>query len=212
MKHCKTTHPGEVLSAAHVARPTSPSIKKLIAETGLCNLHMTGTTDQNAMSKTTASTIVRTVLSAVTEDDVPISSDYLKAMSHQTVNSTAEDAELQNLTDNWKTGKLTNKRLENFATTILPSNIQVQLAQPFGKDSQLHHFHAQKCFRHILLPVLKSVFLSCRVRKTLEKSCRCTRQLQLLRKKYSKIDFLPLQGFQADWETTTTIRDDWKKR
>ena len=31
-----------------------------------------------------------------------------------------------------------------------------------------------------------------------------------MRKMYRNVDFLPLQGFQPDWEETTTIRDDWK--
>ena len=31
-----------------------------------------------------------------------------------------------------------------------------------------------------------------------------------MRKKYKNVNFLPLQGFQPDWEETTTIRDDWK--
>ena len=47
--------------------------------------------------------------------------------------------------------------------------------------------------------------------KTLEKACCRVRQLQQLRKKHQHVNFLPLQGFQADWEsTTTTIREDWK--
>ena len=32
----------------------------------------------------------------------------------------------------------------------------------------------------------------------------------MLRKKYRKVNFLPLQGFQPDWESTTTICADWK--
>ena len=89
--------------------------------------------------------------------------------------------------------------------------MQIQLAQPFGKDSLSQAFYAQKCFRHVLLPVLKSGFLSCRSRKNLEKASRRTRQLQMLRKHYAHVDFLPLQGFQLDWGETTTIRNDWKE-
>ena len=112
--------------------------------------------------------------------------------------------------DNWKSGALTSKRLDNFATVVLPSSVQIQLAEPFGKDSANHSFYAQKCFRHILLPVFKSGFLSCRASKMLAKASRIARLLQMLRKRYEKVDFRPLQGFQSDWESTTTIRDDWK--
>jgi hypothetical protein len=111
----------------------------------------------------------------------------------------------------WRSGKLTTKRLEQFATTVLPSSVQVQLAQPFGKDDINQSFYSEKCFRHILLPLLKSGYLSCRATKKLEIASQRARQLQQLRKKYTPIDFQPLQGFQPDWETTNEIRADWKE-
>lgn len=116
-----------------------------------------------------------------------------------------------NSTDTWTTGVLTSTRLDEFAAAVLPTKVQLQLKQAFGKDSSIHHsFYAEKCFRHILLPLFKSAFLSCRATKMLEKASRRARQLQQLRKKYRTVNFLPLQGFQPDWEETTTIRDDWK--
>jgi hypothetical protein len=39
-------------------------------------------------------------------------------------------------------GKLTTKRLEQFVTTILPTSVQIQLNQPFGKDSINHSINA----------------------------------------------------------------------
>ena len=60
--------------------------------------------------------------------------------------------------EDWSRGDLTSQRLGKFATTILPSPVQIQLAQTFGKDSVNHSFYAEKCFRHILLPLLKSGF------------------------------------------------------
>ena len=62
-------------------------------------------------------------------------------------------------------GKLTTKKLEQFASDILPTSVQIQLNQPFGKDSLQHSFYAAKSFNHILLPLLKSGFLSCRATK-----------------------------------------------
>jgi hypothetical protein len=104
--------------------------------------------------------------------------------------------------EDWSQGNLTSQRLDKFAATILPSPVQIQLAQQFGKDSVNHSFYAEKCFCHILLPLLKSGFLSCRATETLEKACRRVRQLQQLRKKHQHVNFLPLQGFQADWESS----------
>jgi hypothetical protein len=81
-------------------------------------------------------------------------------------------------------GKLTTQRLEQFVSTILPTSVQVQLDQPFGKDSLQQSFYSAKSFCHILLPLLKSGFLSCRTTKALEKASYRVRQLQQLRKKY----------------------------
>jgi hypothetical protein len=79
-------------------------------------------------------------------------------------------------------GKLTTQRLEAFVTKILTTSVQVQLDQPFGKDSLQQSFYAAKSFCHILLPLLKSGFLSCRATKALERASYRVRQLQRLRK------------------------------
>ena len=88
--------------------------------------------------------------------------------------------------------------------------MQTQLNQTFGKDNLLQSLYAEKCFRHVLLPVLKSGFLSRQTTKYLERASFRARQIQQLRKRYAGVDFRPLQGFQNDWESTTTIREDWK--
>jgi hypothetical protein len=142
------------------------------------------------------------------EAHMPRSSDYLRNVASP--QSSAITLTTSPSAENWSQGHLTSKKLDQFAETILPSSVQIQLAQTFGKDSVNHSFYAEKCFRHILLPLFKSGFLSCRATKALEKACRRARQLQQLRKKHQNVDFLPLQGFQADWESTTTIREDWK--
>jgi hypothetical protein len=100
--------------------------------------------------------------------------------------------------------------LDTFARTFLPTSVQVQLQQNFGKDSLSQSFSSEKCFRHILLPVLKSGFISRNNIKQLERASFRVRQLQQLRKKYSAVDFRPLQGFQSNWDDVTTIREDWK--
>ena len=107
-------------------------------------------------------------------------------------------------------GKLTTPDLEAFATATLPTSVQVQLGQTFGKDTSFQSFYAEKCFRHVLLPVLKSGFLSCDSLKRLERASFRARQLRQLLKRYAHVDFRPLQGFQSDWESVSTIREDWK--
>ncbi len=133
---------------------------------------------------------------------MPSSSAYLRSAVPQTfavvtpVNGPSAE--------NWSQGTLTSLKLDKFAKTILPSPVQVQLAQSFGKDSK-----AQSCFRHRLLPLFKSGFLPCRATKTLEKVCRRARQLQL-QKRYLHINFLLVQAFRADWESSSTICNNWK--
>jgi hypothetical protein len=111
----------------------------------------------------------------------------------------------------WKDGPLTPAKLDAFAAAVLPNQVRAQLDQPFGKDSLYQTFCSEKCFRHILLPLFKSGFLPRRAIKNLEKASRRVRQLQMMRKRYSKICFRKLQGFQPDWETTKSIRRDWKE-
>lgn len=147
----------------------------------------------------------------ITDTTMPISSDYLRSTTSPTTPASPTLGTPSETIDTWTSGTLTSVRLAKFAQTVLPPEVQTQLAQPFGKDSIHHSFYAEKCFRHILLPLFKSGFLPCRAHKALARAFPHARQLQQLRKRYQHVDFRPLQGYQADWESTTTIRSDWKE-
>ena len=137
----------------------------------------------------------------------PITSDCTRQLDERSKLETSN----KQAPDTWATAKkLTIKHLEAFVTEILPTSVQVQLSQQFGKDTITQSFYAAKSFCHVLLPLLKSGYLSCRATKNLEKASFRARQLQQLRKKYSPIDFRKLQGFQSDWEETECIRQDWR--
>jgi hypothetical protein len=110
----------------------------------------------------------------------------------------------------WSHGKLTTAKLKAFAAAKHSTSVQIQLDQPFGKDTLFQSFYADKCFSHVLLPVLKSGFLSCRAIKQLERASFRARQLRQLIKRYAQVDFCLLQGFQSGWENVSTIREDWK--
>jgi hypothetical protein len=84
--------------------------------------------------------------------------------------ASSQEPSTSTLADDWSTSNLTSKRLDDFATKILPKPVQIQLAQPFGKDSIRHLFHAEKCLRHVLLPLLKRGFLTCRATKSFERA------------------------------------------
>ena len=133
----------------------------------------------------------------------PLNSTYIKATTADTLKTNPQLKQ-------WSSGKLSTVQLEEFAKTHIPTSVQTQLNQTFGKDNLSQSFYAEKYFRHVLLPVLKSGFLSRQTTKYLERASFRARQLQQLRKRYASVDFRPLQGFQNDWESTTTIREDWK--
>lgn len=78
----------------------------------------------------------------------PITSQYLQTVSpisNRTATQPPEPApanisgapssEVLLGSDTWTTGALTSKRLDTFATLVLPPSVNKQLAQPFGKDS-----------------------------------------------------------------------------
>ena len=168
---------------------------------------------QSQMSNTTPTICRRTPAVLPDIDLPPISSEFTfsiqPAITKNNESSRPTTPKTKQVT--WATAeKLTIKHLEAFATEILPTSVQVQLAQPFGKDTISQSFYSAKTLCHILLPLLKSGFLSRRATKSLEKASFRARQLQQLRKKYEPIDFRPLIGFQHDWETTESIRQDWK--
>ena len=161
------------------------------------------------------------ILTATTtpDDDIPPrESDYLRSVlppePHPNYSgspsSTTPPTGVPNRLPTANPSHPSHHSLDIFARTILPTRVQVQLDQTFGKDSS-QSFHAEKCFRHVLLPVFKSGFISRRNLRNLERASFCVRQLQQLLKKYSGVDFRPLQGFQPDWESVTTIRSDWKE-
>ena len=99
---------------------------------------------------------------------------YGSQLPNTTVLSTSVHALLSQRSDT--TGAQT---LESFfARDKLPTSVQIQLNRTFGKDSLSRSFYAEKRFRHIILPVLKSGYLSCRSTKNLEKAAFRVRQLQ----------------------------------
>jgi hypothetical protein len=152
-----------------------------------------------------------------TTDDSPDSqeeSQQLPAMQSKYLTNATKTVVLKaNSTQpTWSQGKMTSAKLDAFAAAELPTAVQIQLGQTFGnKDSMFQSFYAEKCFRHVLLPVLKSGYLSCNSIKRLERASFRARQLRQLLKRYAHVDFCPLQGFQHDWEEVSTIWEDWKE-
>ena len=81
------------------------------------------------------------------------------------------------------------------------------LDQPFGKDNIHQTFTSEAAFRHILLPLFKSLFLSADDWYTLCNAYHLASTLDDLLTEYSQIDFRPLRGYQTDWNSETEINE-----
>ena len=103
---------------------------------------------------------------------------------------------------------LTKADREQFVREHLPTRVQAQLDQPYGKDTLSQSFYMPAHFRFVLLPLFKSRFLCNRSRKSLESSWRLARRLAQLLKRYRTVDFRPLQGFYGGWQDETDFNRD----
>lgn len=109
-------------------------------------------------------------------------------------------------------GKLTKKFMTEFVRDLLPSKVQVQLNQPFGKDNLHQCFASEATLDHCLLPVLKAGFITRTDRASFKAALHQVRTMSNLLKKYRNVDFRPLQGYNGDpnWQERTTI-DEHRK-
>jgi hypothetical protein len=94
---------------------------------------------------------------------------------------------------------------EAFVTT-LPTRLQAKLNQPFGKDNIVQCFSSEASLRHILLPLYKSAFLARATKWTNFTSASPLVSTYLsVMDNHATVDFCPLQGFNTDWDTATSI-------
>ncbi len=87
----------------------------------------------------------------------------------------------------------------------LPTAIQLQLDQPFGKDNLNQCFYLQKIGKMALLLLYKSGFMSNTVKKKLERAFPPARQLNQIVKLYQNVDFQSMKGFQEGWQAQTEL-------
>jgi hypothetical protein len=87
----------------------------------------------------------------------------------------------------------------------LPSAIQLQLSQKFGKDNLKQCFYLQKSGTQALHLLYSSGYLSNYTKNKLERAFAPARQYRRLVKLYQNVDFSSLQGFQKDWEKQTEL-------
>ena len=105
---------------------------------------------------------------------------------------------------------LNNRKQRALMLKTLPTDVQLKLNQPFGKDDLSHSFTNEANFRTILLPLLFSDFLEDDDWNTL---CQCNlaaRNLQSLLDDYGTVDFRPLRTnfFRDGWQDATDFDYD----
>jgi hypothetical protein len=105
------------------------------------------------------------------------------------------------------TNTITKKEREHFVTTRLPNKIRVMLDQPFGKDNLSQCFSAETTFRHVLLPLVHSSYLSPADWILLQATYPPAHILATLLTEYSGVDFLSFQGYPDSWDSKIIDQD-----
>lgn len=82
---------------------------------------------------------------------------------------------------------------------------EAQKAQPFGKDNLLQTYTTEPTLFHVLLPVLKSGFLTPKDKGKLCKSSPPIRKLYQEHKRVRKIDWSPLLRPNPQWQEQKQI-------
>jgi hypothetical protein len=95
-----------------------------------------------------------------------------------------------------------------FAKSTLPTSVQTKLNQSFGKPSLKHCFKSQAASRHILLPVIKSGFLSPADLEEFYSWSNDGRVVGELLAEFQDVDFSALQGYPEGWEDETEVNHD----
>jgi hypothetical protein len=104
-----------------------------------------------------------------------------------------------------RTAKFQSQADKDAFLATLPTAIQLQLNQKFGKDNLKQCFYLQKTGSQAMLLLYKSGFMTNTVKKKLESAFPPARKLRQLMKKYEFVDFRSMQGFQPDWKSQTAL-------
>ena len=100
---------------------------------------------------------------------------------------------------------MTAREREAFVAA-LPTRVQAKLNQPFGKDNLVQCFSSEACLRLVLLPLYKSAFLLREPEwSAFAAASPMVAEFLSLVDDHATVDFRPLRGFDANWETATEI-------
>jgi hypothetical protein len=104
--------------------------------------------------------------------------------------------------------KILSKRESEDFFKSLPSNTQLRLEESFGKDSIHHSFTTDVVFRHVVIFLLKSGFLSTTCLNVLQNASIHVSTMSFLLSTYGKINFSSLRGYQTSWKQRTSLESE----
>lgn len=105
----------------------------------------------------------------------------------------------------------TRTQREDWAKDNLPDRVQLLLEQPFGKDNINQSFTSDLRFRHVLIFLYRSGYLSRRVRSHLEKACWLAKNLAKIIRQYKPTNFQPLRVQSPNWEQESELSTERKE-
>ena len=90
----------------------------------------------------------------------------------------------------------------------LPSSTQLRLDESFGKDNINHSFSTDCVFRHVLIFLLKSGFLSPTCLNILQDASIHVYTMSFFLRRYGRVDFSSLRGYQQSWDKRTHLEHE----
>jgi hypothetical protein len=93
----------------------------------------------------------------------------------------------------------TKAQREAFAQSHLPSRVQLELDQPFGKNTKTQWFTSDVRLRHTFVYIFP--FLDPFDRIKIQKASYRAFQFAQILEEYDNVDFLSLRGFDPDWKS-----------
>ena len=90
----------------------------------------------------------------------------------------------------------------------LPTSTQLRLDESFGKEKITHSFSTDCMFRHVVIFLLKSGFLSSTCQSILQNTSIYVSTMSFLLRRYGRVNFMPLRGYQQSWHQRKDLMNE----
>jgi hypothetical protein len=136
--------------------------------------------------------------------NINVDEEFYPRESEVTLTTTESEKTTRTLPRN--AGNHTSKaERECFISTILDPRVREKINMEYGKENLTQCFKAQACLRLVLLPLVRSKFLTETDWHNMEKASAAATVLSNLIAEYRNTDFQPLRGFYTPANGSTSI-------